>query len=99
MPILQHGSAAQRDRAIPPLAQGHELAPFALTEAGPGSAAGAMRGRHDADAGTVTGTKQWITNGSYAHSFVVFAKDDGKPSAFLVRRGAPGFRVTREEEK
>ena len=50
--------------------------------------------------GRVTGTKQWITNGSYAHTFLVFAKEaDGNPSAFLVRRGASGFRVTREEEK
>jgi alkylation response protein AidB-like acyl-CoA dehydrogenase len=51
------------------------------------------------DEGRITGTKQWITNGSYAHSFVVFAKEGDRPSAFLVRRGAEGFRVTREEEK
>ena len=31
--------------------------------------------------------------------FIVFAKDPDKPSAFLVRRGAEGFSVMREEEK
>ena len=99
LPLLAHGDEAQRDRYVPPLAQGHELAAFALTESGSGSDASAMLTRYDADAGTVTGTKQWITNGSYAHSFIVFAKDGDGISAFVVRRGAPGFSVTREEEK
>jgi len=98
MPILAHGSDEQRDRLVPPLAQGHELAAFALTESGAGSDASAMLTRVDGE-GRITGTKQWITNGSHAHSFLVFAKEDGRPSAFVVRRGAPGFRVTREEEK
>jgi alkylation response protein AidB-like acyl-CoA dehydrogenase len=97
LPILAHGSDEQKDRYVPPLAQGHELAAFALTESGSGSDAGAMLTR--AEGGRITGTKQWITNGSYAHTFLVFAKEDGKPTGFLVRRGAEGFRVTREEEK
>jgi alkylation response protein AidB-like acyl-CoA dehydrogenase len=97
LPILANGSAEQIDRLVPPLAQGHELAAFALTESGSGSDAGAMRSRAADD--KLTGTKQWITNGSYAHTFVAFAKDPDKPSAFIVRRGAPGFSVTREEEK
>jgi alkylation response protein AidB-like acyl-CoA dehydrogenase len=97
LPILAHGTPEQVDRLVPPLAQGHELAAFALTESGSGSDAGAMRTRADHD--RLTGTKQWITNGSYAHTFVAFAKDPDKPSAFVVRRGAAGFSVTREEEK
>src|SRR3712207_178868 len=98
LPIVAHGSDEQRDRWVPPLAQGHEIAAFALTESGSGSDASAMLSRVDGE-GRITGTKQWITNGSHAHTFLVFAKEDGKPSAFLVRRGAEGFRVTREEEK
>jgi alkylation response protein AidB-like acyl-CoA dehydrogenase len=100
LPILANGTEEQIARLVPPLAQGHELAAFALTESGSGSDAGAMRTRaSDADPPRLTGTKQWITNGSYAHTFTAFAKDPDKPSAFLVRRGAPGFSVTREEEK
>jgi alkylation response protein AidB-like acyl-CoA dehydrogenase len=100
LPILQHGSRAQIDRLVPPLAQGHELAAFALTESGSGSDAGAMRTRADAD-GRISGTKQWCTNGSHAHTFIVFAREpeSERAGAFLVRRGAAGFRPTREEEK
>ncbi|HEV7750259.1 MAG TPA: acyl-CoA dehydrogenase family protein [Baekduia sp.] len=100
LPILAHGTEEQIQRLVPPLAQGHEMAAFALTESGSGSDAGAMRTRATTDdPPALTGTKQWITNGSYAHTFTVFAKDPDRPSAFVVRRGAPGFSVTREEEK
>jgi alkylation response protein AidB-like acyl-CoA dehydrogenase len=98
LPLLAHGTEEQVSRMVPPLAQGHELAAFALTESGSGSDAGAMRTRAD-DEGRLSGTKQWTTNGSHAHSFIVFARDPDRPSAFVVRRGAPGFSVTREEEK
>jgi alkylation response protein AidB-like acyl-CoA dehydrogenase len=97
LPLLAHGTPEQVGRLVPPLAQGHELAAFALTESGSGSDAGAMRTR--AESSRLTGTKQWITNGSHAHSFLVFAKDPERASAFVVRRGAEGFSVTREEEK
>jgi alkylation response protein AidB-like acyl-CoA dehydrogenase len=102
LPILANGTEEQIERLVPPLAQGHEIAAFALTESGAGSDAGAIRTRAQPDpegGGRITGAKQWITNGSYAHTFVVFAKDPDKPSAYLVRRGASGFSVTREEEK
>lgn len=97
LPILANGTEEQIARLVPPLAQGHEIAAFALTESGSGSDSSAMRTRADHD--RLTGTKQWITNGSHAHTFVAFAKDPDRPSAFVVRRGAPGFSVTREEEK
>jgi alkylation response protein AidB-like acyl-CoA dehydrogenase len=100
LPILRHGTVEQVQRLVPPLAQGHELAAFALTESEAGSDAGAIRTRAVADgdgAVAITGTKQWITNGSHAHTFL--ARDPERPSAFVVRRGAPGFRPTREEEK
>jgi alkylation response protein AidB-like acyl-CoA dehydrogenase len=100
LPILAHGSSEQVERLVPPLAQGHELAAFALTEAGSGSDAGAMRTRAEgADQPRLSGSKQWITNGSYAHVFNVFAREEERTSAFVVRRGASGFSVTREEEK
>jgi alkylation response protein AidB-like acyl-CoA dehydrogenase len=98
LPLLAHGDAEQVGRLVPPLAQGHEIAAFALTESGSGSDAGAMRTRADED-GRLHGSKQWITNGSHAHTFLVFARDPDRPSAFVVRRGTDGFRVTREEEK
>jgi alkylation response protein AidB-like acyl-CoA dehydrogenase len=98
LPLIANGSDEQRQTLVPPLAQGHEIGAFALTESGSGSDAGAMVTRAD-DQQRISGTKQWITNGSHAHTFLVFAKDPEKPSAFVVRRGAEGFSVTREEEK
>jgi alkylation response protein AidB-like acyl-CoA dehydrogenase len=98
LPILEHGTREQIDRLVPPLAQGHELGAFALTEPGSGSDAGAMRTRAD-EAGRITGSKQWVTNGSHAHVFIVFARDAERPSAYVVRRGATGFRPVREEDK
>jgi len=91
LPILAHGTREQVERLVPPLAQGHEIAAFALTEPGSGSDAGAMVTRADEEH-RLTGTKQWVTNGSHAHVFTVFAKQDGAVSAFVARRGAEGFR-------
>ena len=94
LPLLAHGG----ERWVPALAAGEEIGAFALTEPGSGSDAGAMRSR--AVDGRITGTKQWITNGSYASTFLVFARDDGeRVSAYVVRAGAEGLAVTREAEK
>ena len=98
LPILNHGSEEQIARFVPPLASGEELSAFALTESGSGSDASAMRTRVNGD-DRISGAKQWITNGSFASTFLVFAKEDERASAFLVRSGAEGFSVTREEEK
>jgi alkylation response protein AidB-like acyl-CoA dehydrogenase len=92
LPLLDHGSSY-----VPALAAGEELGAFALTEAGSGSDASAMRTRYAE--GAITGAKQWITNGSYASTFLVFAREGERISAFTVRKGADGFAVTREEEK
>jgi alkylation response protein AidB-like acyl-CoA dehydrogenase len=93
LPLLAHGG----ERWVPALASGAELGAFALTESGSGSDAGAMRTSAADD--RITGAKQWITNGSHASTFIVFAKEASGASAFVVRAGAPGFAVTREEEK
>jgi alkylation response protein AidB-like acyl-CoA dehydrogenase len=103
LPLLDHGS-----EYVPALAAGEEIGAFALTEAGSGSDAAAMRTRY-AD-GRISGSKQWCTNGSHASTFLVFARDERsgdereargrkRVSAFVVRAGAEGFEVTREEEK
>ena len=97
LPILAHGSAEQAERFVPPLAAGEEIAAFALTEPGAGSDASALRTR--VSDGRITGAKQWITNGSFASTFIVFARDESGISAHLVRSDAEGFAVTREEEK
>ncbi|HEX4692415.1 MAG TPA: acyl-CoA dehydrogenase family protein [Solirubrobacteraceae bacterium] len=96
LPLLAHGG----ERWVPPLAAGEEIGAFALTESGSGSDASAMRTTATrSDPPRLSGTKQWITNGSHASTFVVFAREDERISAFVVRAGADGFAVTREEDK
>ena len=92
LPLLSYDSPY-----VPALAAGEEIGAFALTESGSGSDAGAMRTR--AVDGRISGAKQWITNGSHASTFLVFAREGDRVSAFVVRAGAPGFAVVREEEK
>jgi alkylation response protein AidB-like acyl-CoA dehydrogenase len=105
LPILVFGTDEQRSRFVPPLAGGEQLGAFALTEAESGSDAGSLRtvATPDGDGWTITGAKQWITNGSYAGTFVLFARTDTETagprgvSAFVL--DAEHVRVVREEEK
>jgi alkylation response protein AidB-like acyl-CoA dehydrogenase len=105
LPILAYGTDEQKSRFVPPLARGEHLGAFALTEAEAGSDAGALRTRAEptGDGWTVTGAKQWITNGRHAGTFLLFARTDAETagargvSAFLL--DAEHVRVTRDEEK
>ncbi|HZR96509.1 MAG TPA: acyl-CoA dehydrogenase family protein [Gaiellaceae bacterium] len=105
LPLLAFGTDEQKSRFVPPLARGEHLGAFALTEPEAGSDAGALRTRaepHD-DGWCITGTKQWITNGRYAGTFLTFARTDFHTagargvSAFIL--DADHVRVTRDEEK
>ena len=100
------GTRAQKERYLPRLASGEWLAAYALTEAGSGSDAAAMRStaRRDGDGFVLDGTKRFITNAGVAKLYTVFAKTDPAAghrgiSAFLVEAGTPGFSVTRVEPK
>jgi alkylation response protein AidB-like acyl-CoA dehydrogenase len=100
------GTPAQRQRYLPRLASGEWLCAYALTEAGSGSDAAAMRttARRDGDGFVLDGTKRFITNAGVAGLYTVFAKTDPGAghrgiSAFLVEADTPGFSVTRVEPK
>ncbi len=105
LPILTFGTDEQKARFVPPLARGEHLGAFALTEAEAGSDAGALRTRAEpnGDGWTITGAKQWITNGRHAGTFLLFARTDTEAAG---ARGVSAFvldgehvRVTRDEEK
>jgi alkylation response protein AidB-like acyl-CoA dehydrogenase len=100
------GSEEQKERYLPKLASGEWLGAYALTEAGSGSDAAAMRTTavRDADSWLLNGSKRFITNAGVAQLYVVFAKTDPEAghrgvSCFLVEAGAPGFEVARLEPK
>jgi butyryl-CoA dehydrogenase len=105
LPILAFGTDEQKSRFVPALARGEHLGAFALTEAEAGSDAGAIRTKAepDGDGWTITGAKQWITNGRYSGTFLLFARTDQNTnsargvSAFIL--DADHIRVTRDEEK
>jgi alkylation response protein AidB-like acyl-CoA dehydrogenase len=105
LPILAFGDEEQKERFVPPLARGEVLGAFALSESGSGSDAGSLRtaATRDSDGWTISGSKQWITNGSHAGTFVLFARSDPGTtgprgiSCFLL--GAEHVSVAREEEK
>jgi alkylation response protein AidB-like acyl-CoA dehydrogenase len=105
LPILSFGTPEQRQRFVPDLAAGRTIGAFALTEPDSGSDAGALRSSAvaDGEGWRLSGSKQWITNGSHAGTFLVFARTDpSEPgtrgvSAFLV--DGSEIEVTREEEK
>jgi alkylation response protein AidB-like acyl-CoA dehydrogenase len=48
---------------------------------------------------TITGRKQWISNGSVADLYTILALAPGGPSWFVVERDAPGFSFGKPEDK
>ena len=105
LPILAFGTEEQRERFVPPLARGEKIGAFALTESGSGSDAGALRTTAvpDGDGWRISGTKQFISTGEQAGTFVFFARTDQETdgargvTAFILDR--EHVEVTREEEK
>ncbi|HZO05511.1 MAG TPA: acyl-CoA dehydrogenase family protein [Solirubrobacterales bacterium] len=98
LPLLAHGSAEQVERLVPPLAAGGRIGAFALTESAGGSDPKAMRSQVDAEL-RLSGTKQWVTNGSHAGTVLAFAREGDAISAFVADGADPGLAVLREERK
>ena len=98
-PIVLFGSDAQKQRYLPLLASGEWLGAFALTEAGSGSDAAALRttATRRGDGWVLNGSKAFITNAGAADLYVVMARTSDAPgaraiSAFLVEASMPGVR-------
>src|SRR6185436_11845030 len=71
------------------------VAAFALTEPDAGSDAQSITTRATPmpDSYRLSGQKKWITFGQVADLFLVFARCEEQPAAFLVERGQPGLHV------
>jgi len=91
--ILKWGTDAQRDQWIPRLATGDALGCYALTEPGAGSDPGSLqtRAERDADGWRISGSKIFITLGTWAALALVFAKTGDRVTCFLVPTDSPGF--------
>ncbi|WP_194899749.1 acyl-CoA dehydrogenase family protein [Catenulispora pinisilvae] len=104
-PLLAYGTEEQKRHWIPKLTAGDALGCFGLTEPGNGSDAGHLKTKavKDGDGWRVTGSKIFITNGTWADVALVFARTgnkDGQPddgprgiTAFLVPTDTPGFQA------
>src|SRR5215212_9849944 len=105
LPIVTFGGDEQRARFVPPLARGEAVGAFALTEPEAGSDAGSLRTAAvaDRDGWSITGSKQWMTNGAFNGTVLLFSRTDPDTpgpkgvSAFVL--DGDQVRVTREEEK
>jgi acyl-CoA dehydrogenase len=93
-PILQSGSRQLGQRWLPKVISGAAVAAFALTEAGAGSDAAALRLRAERDGAqwVLTGEKLWISNAPDADIYTVFARTTPDAGA----RGVTAFAVPGE---
>lgn len=93
--VLRFGSRAQKERWLTALARGEAIGAFALSEPNVGSDASAVETTavQDGDGWVLDGRKKWTTYGQIADVYLLFAKTQGRPIAFLVERDAPGLTV------
>lgn len=105
--VAAFGTTEQRQEHVPKLCSGeYVVGGFALSETGAGSDPGGMttRARKTDRGWVIDGSKLWITSGTHAGLFVVWARTSDKPgprgvSTFLVRGDAPGLTRGKPEEK
>ena len=105
-PVLKAGTDAQRARFLRPVASGHALGCFALTEPEAGSDARNQRTLAVRDGGdyVITGRKLFISTGREASFVLVFAQTDPSRAhrgitAFVVEKDTPGLSVSKTEDK
>ncbi|HEX2927568.1 MAG TPA: acyl-CoA dehydrogenase family protein [Ruminiclostridium sp.] len=93
--ILRWGTDEQKEYYLSKMASGEIIGAFGLTEPNVGSDAKSIETAAvlSGDEYILNGTKKWITMSQIAHIFLIFAQCEGKPTAFLVERNAPGFSV------
>jgi len=99
--VSVNGDEAQRGRVLPHAATGEWIGGMCMTEPEVGTDVLAMRtrARRDGDSYILDGTKTFITNGgvdetTLGDAFVVYAATAERSiSAFLVEKGAAGFRL------
>ena len=111
MTIVLNGNEEQKKKYLPKLSSGEHLGAYSLSEAGSGTDAAAMvaKATEDGDNFILNGEKMWVTNGTTADLFVLFAKvtDDpeygkkkhGGTTCFIIEKGFEGFKIGKKEDK
>ncbi len=105
-PILENGTAAQKEQYLPALAKGEHLGAFGLTEPNAGTDAAGQQtiAVLKDDHYVLNGSKIFITNAGYADVYIILAMTDRSKglkgiSAFIVEKDFEGFSVGKKEKK
>jgi alkylation response protein AidB-like acyl-CoA dehydrogenase len=104
--LEKFGSEEQKQKYLVPLAKGEKIGAFCLSEPEAGSDA-TSQSTTAIDMGDhylLNGTKNWITNGSSASTYLVIAQTNQEAghrgiNAFIIERGMEGFIVGEKEDK
>lgn len=101
-----YGTEEQKQKYLVPLASGQVHGAFCLSEPEAGSDATSQRTTaiDMGDHYLLNGTKNWITNGNSASTYIVMAQTDVEKghkgiNAFIVTKDMPGFQVGKKEDK
>jgi alkylation response protein AidB-like acyl-CoA dehydrogenase len=107
--ILAHGTDAQKERWLGPMARGELLGAFSLSEPDAGSdAAGMAATARKTDGGWIlNGAKAWVTNGGFGDVVVTMVRTDTPDDrrgakgigAFIVPTDMEGYSVGKKEDK
>ena len=99
-------SEEQKQKYLVPLARGEKIGAFCLSEPEAGSDATSQRTTaiDKGDHYLLNGTKNWITNGSTASTYLVIAQTDANKghkgiNVFIVEKGMKGFEISAKEDK
>ncbi len=101
-----YGNEEQKLKYLVPLATGEKIGAFCLSEPEAGSDATSQQTTaiDMGDHYLLNGTKNWITNGNSASTYIVIAQTDVSKghrgiNALIVEKGMPGFEVGVKENK
>ncbi len=96
----------QKEKYLIPLAKGEKIGAFCLSEPEAGSDATSQRtiAEDKGDHYLLNGTKNWITNGNSASTYIVMAQTSPEKkhkgiNALIVEKGMEGFTVGKKEDK
>jgi len=104
--LEKFGTEDQKNKYLTPLSMGQKLGAFGLSEPEAGSDATAMQtiAEDKGDHYLLNGTKNWITNGGTASTYIIIAQTDPSKgykgiNAFIVERPSTGFSIGPAENK
>jgi alkylation response protein AidB-like acyl-CoA dehydrogenase len=104
--LEKFGTEEQKQKYLAPLAKGEVIGAFCLSEPEAGSDATSQRTTaiDMGDHYLLNGTKNWITNGNSASTYIVIAQTDAAKkhhgiNALIVEKGLPGFTIGPKENK